>query len=446
MPHLLLTIALTAFSAAPQIENGTLLTFRGSMIAAKGDPVNTRKSFDLTIVVSDPTDVGATLFWTVKEEGRGSWPWPSSFDRWRVDGTWSGNGENGPSLLYDRLEALSVVRVVAPLLTPAKDPAKGVAWEQGGLRHQVTGSGKVQGVNSWTIDASNRFGHKRTLSLDKSSSVILAMKEIVFIGQGERHYVELELTGRTQMDAASLATFIETFERLETLRNKLGVEPQSKRVDWKDKQVATLKEELPPISVLAANGPLADVVKAALLDANDQKNRNVTIAAMEKQILGKKPADFAMESLTGKSVGPKDLKGSVAVLHFWQYRDKPLEEPYGQVGYLDFLSRSAGESVKVYGVTVDSRLSDTSTRRQAIQAAKRIKSFMNLSYPVLLDSGKVIRSFGDPRLAGAKLPLFVVVGKDGAVLHYHAGFYEVDRDRGLKELDEVVKTALKTSG
>ena len=27
------------------------------------------------------------------------------------------------------------------------------------------------------------------------------------------------------------------------------------------------------------------------------------------------------------------------VLHFWDYRDKPLRQPYGQVGYLDFLRR-----------------------------------------------------------------------------------------------------------
>ena len=67
---------------------------------------------------------------------------------------------------------------------------------------------------------------------------------------------------------------------------------------------------------------------------------------------------------------------------------------------------------------------------------------MNLSYPILLDEGSVLKSIGDPRTAGAELPLYVVVGRDGKVLHYHSGLYEVDRDRGLKELSEVVKQAL----
>ena len=68
----------------------------------------------------------------------------------------------------------------------------------------------------------------------------------------------------------------------------------------------------------------------------------------------------------------------------------------------------------------------------------KLKAFMNLSYPVLLDAGPLVKQFGDPRIAGATLPLFVVIGPDGKIAHYHVGTYEVRQDQGLKELDQVV--------
>ena len=61
----------------------------------------------------------------------------------------------------------------------------------------------------------------------------------------------------------------------------------------------------------------------------------------------------------------------------------------------------------------------------------------------LFDGGKLVKQFGDPRLVGATLPLFAVIGPDGKILHHHVGFYEVDRQQGLKELDQVIGQALK---
>ena len=69
---------------------------------------------------------------------------------------------------------------------------------------------------------------------------------------------------------------------------------------------------------------------------------------------------------------------------------------------------------------------------------------MNLGYPVLLDDGSVLKTFGDPRATGAKLPLFVVLDGQGNLIHYHIGSYEVDQRSGLKELQEVIQKALET--
>jgi hypothetical protein len=71
---------------------------------------------------------------------------------------------------------------------------------------------------------------------------------------------------------------------------------------------------------------------------------------------------------------------------------------------------------------------------------------MNLSYPLLVDLLDGVKQFGDPRVTGSKLPLFVVIDRSGKVIHYHAGHYEVNRDRGLEELESVIATALDKRG
>jgi hypothetical protein len=60
---------------------------------------------------------------------------------------------------------------------------------------------------------------------------------------------------------------------------------------------------------------------------------------------------------------------------------------------------------------------------------------------VLLDGGTILKQFGDPRIVGAELPLWVVIGPDGTIAHYHVGFYDVDRNEGLKRLDAAVQEA-----
>jgi hypothetical protein len=92
----------------------------------------------------------------------------------------------------------------------------------------------------------------------------------------------------------------------------------------------------------------------------------------------------------------------------------------------------------VYGVAVSSQLGQVRERRDALRKIRKLRQFMNLSYPIGLDSGAVLRSFGDPRQVGGKLPLYVVVGPDGKVAHYHAGFYEIKADEGLRALDDVI--------
>ena len=133
------------------------------------------------------------------------------------------------------------------------------------------------------------------------------------------------------------------------------------------------------------------------------------------------------------------MAGKTVVLHFWNYSDKPLSEPYGQVGYLDFLSNQRkADNVAVVGIAMNSSLQQADQVRTAKRSARKLAEFMNLNYPIGYDSGALIREFGDPRESGGDLPLWVVISADGKVVHYHAGFYEVDQKAGLKELADVL--------
>ena len=68
---------------------------------------------------------------------------------------------------------------------------------------------------------------------------------------------------------------------------------------------------------------------------------------------------------------------------------------------------------------------------------------MNLSYPIGHDDGSLLESLGDPRDVKGQLPLWIVLSVDGKVVHYHAGFYEVDAAQGLKELEAVLTEQIR---
>lgn len=438
-------LLLTSTLAAGPLEAGAQLTYRGTMIAEKGDPALTRKSFELKLTVTELNEEGAELLWTLSEEGRGGWPWPDRFGRLQLDANLRAKGGGGPALLYDRPEGLSIVEIVPPLVVTESPLKKGYQWRVGRLLHVVKGSEKKNDVATWRVTAGTLYGTKRTLWIDKDSPRVVAMHENVFIGQGERHDLDMKLVAETKLSDEQLARVDRAFTELEALRRQLGHSPRTARLVWNDGQIELLREKLDPLAELAADTPLAKIVEVATGDTKDQTNRANAVEFLAKRIVGKPAPAFELATLDKKTVNSDDLKGKVVVLHFWEYRDTPLEEPYGQVGYLDFLHRQAGDKVAVFGVNVDERLAVDFTRGKSIAAAKKLKSFMNLDFPVLLDDGSLLKQFGDPRVTGAKLPVFVVIGPDGAVKEYHVGYYDVDRDRGLKELEEAVSAAAETS-
>ncbi len=436
-----LMLLVCTWAGAP--STGALeLRYTGRLEAEEGDPALTRKTFDLVCWLSPPDDSGVEMFWSVEEKGRGALPWAQRFGRQAYDAQWKGGG-GGPALLYDHGQGLSAKNMAAFFLHTDTPLAVGAKFAADGLTYEVTRDGRAAGRDAWRVEASTTYGLKRTMWVDKNSPLVLSYRETVFFGRGKKHTLRCELVERNSLSPNAYVAAVDAFAKWISLRDGLKIDPRSKETRWSDDQLAKLKEKLPPLLENSEHSPLAAVAKAARQDLQRSVSRAGGIAAMRNRLVGRAAPTFRLTSLGGEVVDNSALLGKVTVLHFWSYREKPLEEPYGQAGYLDFLYRRYGKrGLRVYGVQVDAGSPETADRRTSRSSGRRFRAFMNLSYPLLQDSGEVLKRFGDPRTAEDHLPAYVVLDRSGKVVEYHAGFYPVDRNLGLEKLDALASKLL----
>jgi hypothetical protein len=444
MWHLMLSAALAplVLAADAPLDVGTQLVFRGSVTPADSDGNTSGKSFDLTLWILSKSDTRAELFWLLDERGRGAFPWPSRFGRLAVDARWRSAAE-GPALLYDRGEGRSVVPVPLPFLLTDGPLAAGVRWSEDKLEFHVDRASEFSGRPVWKVSARNPFGPKRQLLVDQSGPLVPRQTEKVVMGRGQEYEMQLDLVGSEQLSSPAWTAFVTAADKLTALAGKLNAPARSEEIALNGESLALLATELPALSQTVAATPLEGLVAEVQRDLKLQTGRADAVTQLTARFEGQMVEDFSAKGFGADALTRDGLAGKVTVLHFWDYRDEPLEEPYGQVGYLDYLyHRRQADGLRLYGVAVDGRLADEATRGTSERSVRRLKSFMNLSYPILLDSGPLVKQFGDPRLVGAGLPLFVVIGPEGKIVHYKVGNYEVDRDQGLKQLDEIVGKAL----
>ena len=127
------------------------------------------------------------------------------------------------------------------------------------------------------------------------------------------------------------------------------------------------------LTVESAKTPFDRYAKIIRRNIASQKQRVSGVAGLAKRFVGTQSPQLALKTLTGGTIAPKDYAGKIVVLHFWEYRNKPLVEPYGQVGYLDFLNNKNIKrrlDVKTYGVAVDKRFADASQRSAAVRSVQ----------------------------------------------------------------------------
>ncbi len=470
-----------------------LLTFRGVMQPAKENPDLADKAFRLTVriteqaeateeaappavepapaegaeepaseaeePVTEPSEApysagsdaaalpGFTFHWFLEEDKAGGWAWPDHFGVYHAAhaALSAEDFRAAPALLYQHGESATAVRLPLPLyFAPGHELVDGASWSQGGLIVSVEQAERGQPV--WQIGSRGALGMKRTLWVDRASPLVLAANETVFIAQGTEFHVKYELAESLPLTAEQEEQFLAQFGKLVEFRESLELPPRTPQREWSQDQLAAIEQKLPTLEELRG-GPIAAFAKRLETEWKEETGRSDALALLKEAAQGSKPKAFELSGLSGAELSSKSLAGEVTVLHFWEYRDAPLVEPYGQVGYLDFLYRQhARAGLRVYGVHVDEGLADAEKRNASIAGAGKLQKFMNLGYPVLLDDGTVLKQFGDPREAGGKLPLFVVIDSAGEIMHYSAGLYKVDRDRGLEKLNFIVSRALEDRG
>lgn len=428
------------------VGSGMQIAYRGTVTELRRDRPSAQpgKSFDLSLLVADRGESGAQLDWLVDERGAGGWPWLERFGRLALDAKSRPVGPLGPALLYDYGSGKAVIGLLPPLFEAPQTLEIGTTWEQDGLKYEVESSRKVDEHDCWQISAENNFGPKRTLWVGKNSPLVVGYDERVFMDRGTEFQLSVRLIGTEQLSDVEFQNIKRGYAALLALHARLKRPARSQSEEIAADQRAAVNEQLAQLEQQLTRGSLAKLVRTAAHDMQQQSGRADALANLTQQHLGKPVEKFSISGLNDDQLTDGELIDKVTVLHFWDYRDEPLKEPYGQVGYLEFLhNRRKGDGVKIFGVAVDGRLNNDQTRKVATASVRKLRNFMNLTYPVLLDDGALLKQFGDPRVAGANLPLFVVIGPDGTVVHHHVGYYAVDRQDGLKELDAVVAELLK---
>ncbi len=430
---------LMVVTATPHWNPGTEYRMEGELDAAKPDSSDSLKRFQLSLFASkQPDAVGQTIYWALTENGRGQAPWIERFGDWNIrPGTRS---RSGPALYYQRDDGLSIAILPPAALVTDAELQLGAKWSVNKRDFEVVGETKFDDVDCWKVTSRDRVGRRRDMTVQKATGIVLKLKENLFLGRG----VPFELKWRIVPVAGSNQKVLDAAEatrQLVELREQTGRERREKSGTLTKPQRVTFAKALPALVALARNSPIETVLNAARRDILSQDRREDSVASMRGRALGRDVSKAKLRSIDGADVNISN--GQITVLHFWEYRDKPLKEPYGQSAYVDFLYRNRSKSdVDIFGVNVDTRLGIDATRAAAVRSAKRFRMFMNLSYPLLLDDGTLLRQIGDPRSTGAQLPLYVVLDSQGRVIEYKAGLYEVDRQKGLKQLDATITKAL----
>jgi len=439
---LLAATAMLPVLAAP-IQDSPAFEMRFTGVLSKADQAadgTAVKRFSLYAVLVRDGEGGPRLVHTVNERGGGSWAWPERFGELNLDAKYQPISGKPLRLLFDYQGSPVVVPLPAPIAAFADKLKVGAKWTEGKESWEVAKQANHLDRKCWVVQVSTGIGRKRTLWVDVDLPLVVALEERVFVGQGDEHVLKWQLESSTPLDAEAFANAHRPLPALLQMQRELQRADGEFRPELSEAQLKLAQDALPQLQKDSADTPFSALVSAIAKDVKAQLQRSDEVARIAEKLVGTAAPAVTLKLADQSTVGEAEFKGRVTVLHFWEYQE-PLVEPYGQIGYLDFLfDKWRKRGVQVYGVAVDERFADPKTAPGAGKAVQKLQQFMNLSYGVAHDDGKVLSKFGDPRKHGAKLPLWVVIGPDGKIAHYFSGLYKINADDGvgLRQLNEVL--------
>jgi hypothetical protein len=414
-----------------------------TQVSRQGESPAPAKQFELYALLR-PGKSGQECFHLITERGGGGWAWPERFGHAAIDDNNRRTDGKPPHVLHSHDGVKYPVETPLPLFEFADRLVSNASWTSGQLEYVVKRQTDVSGKPCWQIEATDNFGRRQTFFVAKESSLIVAAERRVFMGRGDEFALRISLTGsRTlaEQEAAKTQTAINALRTLQTgLERSEGVtNPELSPV-----QLATISTALPSLVEQTEGIPLNKLVIAMSRDVRAQSQRAGDVTSLQKKFVGQPIPSFVLPTLAGAQLDSASLKGKITVLHFWEYQGEPLEEPYGQVGYLDFLLNRRGRlGVSAVGIAVNEGFAKPETQVAAKRSVRKLRDFMNLGYPIALDGGSLIKQLGDPRQLDASLPLWVVVGPDGNIADYHVGVFPINPDEGLRDLDAVIVRLLR---
>lgn len=439
-----LTLLPLALVAAAEPGAVTELHYTGRLVARDGVlgqlPV---KDFGITCWVTRSGADQVVAAFLVQEEGAGI-AWPERFGQRSTDLRDQTSAGSSVRVMYLHEDRRHLLDLTLPWFAGAGRLAADAEWTDEDWTYTVSDRRDVEGRDCWIVQMQPRGrGTGVSLTVQADDGLIVRGTQRLTFGEGEPFELTWELDSEQVVEPDASAATLAVSEALVEMQQALARDPQTTSPTLSDEQLATAAAALPAILAAAADTPYSRLVDVISRDVRAQQQRGATLAELAAGMLGKAAPEFSLTRLNGNAVPAEELEGKTLVLHLWSYRDAPLEEPYGQVGYLDFLlSRHDDADVVVFGVAVDPRLNDNATAPEAVRSIRRLMRFMNLGYEVTQDTdGSVLKAFGDPTQFGAELPLWLVIGPDGRLAHFRTGYYEIDRESGLKDLDAAVSAA-----
>ncbi|MCH7687482.1 MAG: TlpA family protein disulfide reductase [Planctomycetes bacterium] len=439
----LLYLLMTPALAIPLDEGAAVeLRYSGTLEPTGRDATGTPvKRFSCFCLLKKTEIGGHDLSFVIEERGGSGWAWPERFGRIRFDRSGVPGGVLRIKILHKHNGTFYPLEFQQPLFEFTNQIQDGAKWNSGRYSYRVGTTKKIGNYTCREIIVSTNFGRAHTIWVDVESPLVVKAVQRVVIGQGEIFRLTTELDTIKPIDENKLAVLALPLDALLTLKQDLGRKPDETQRELNESQIKSVSSAIEQLTKDADSTPFSRLVSSIRRDVKLQIERSEGVAGLVKRYTGQKSSEITLKSLSGNTIESKEHDGKIVLLHFWKYNAEPLREPYGQVGYLDFLnSRRRKLGVKVYGVAIDPRLTDKGTYSSAIRDIRKLTQFMNLSYSVTADDGTLLRKFGDPRRVGAELPLWVLVSADGKIAHYKVGFYDIKPDEGLKQLDaEVVK-------
>lgn len=446
-PHqqALLPVILIAFLVPSVSAQTRELQYSGTLTQKlrSGETPAPVKQFELYTLLT-PTGGGQECFHLVSERGGGAWAWPERFGTAKIDGNNRRAGGRPPHVLHSHDGVKYPVETPLPLFEFADRLAANASWTSGRLEYTVKGQTKIAEQQCWEVEAVDNFGRRQKFFVAENEPILVAAERRVFMGRGDEFTLQVSLSGSRTLEAAEAAKTNAAVESLRKIQVALERSEGTTKPELSPAQIEKASAVLPALVEETEGLPLAKLVVAMSRDVRAQSQRAGDVTSLQKKFVGQPLPGFVLPTLKGASLDSASLKGKITVLHFWEYQGEPLEEPYGQVGYLDFLLNRRGRlGVNAVGVAISDGFAKPETLAAAKRSVRKLRDFMNLGYPIALDGGNVIRQLGDPRQLDASLPLWVVVGPDGKIADYHVGVYPINPDEGLRDLDAVIVRLLR---